>query len=98
MYYEGRLVKGARKTMFSYEADTVVIINQVKFPVYKYHYDEENTYDVGCNYYWAPGIGIVYFSSTAWNVSYRLFTNDTMKDKAITDIVIIIKNWQTRQQ
>ena len=98
IYCKGRLIQGASKTTFSYEGDTVVIVNQAKLLVYKYHYDEENTFDVGCNYYWVPDIGIIYFSSTAWNVSYRLFTNDAVKDSVITDIVSIVKNWQTHQQ
>ena len=96
MWFEGRMIKERSKTVFTFEADTVVEVNQVKFLVCKYHYDEEQTEDAGCNYYWVTGIGMVCFSSTAWDITYRLFSNDSETDKAIAGIVGSIQNWKKK--
>lgn len=95
MYVGEKLIRKASKTIFTFVADTVVIAGSQRVPLYKYFYDEAYTYDAGCNYYWCPEIGIVYFSSTAWGKGYRLYTNDAKTDSTITAVVGVIKSWNT---
>ncbi len=95
LYLGNKLIHKASKTIFTFAADTVVIAGSERVPLYKYFYEEPYTYDAGCNYYWCPDIGIVYFSSTAWGNSYRLYTNDAKTDSTITAVVDVIKSWNT---
>ena len=93
---DGKIISAGSKVIFKYIADTVIAISGTSYRIYKYLYDKANSVDAGCNYYWAPDFGIVYFESTAWNSYYRLYTRQKETDGKIAFMVDVIKHWKIK--
>lgn len=94
LHFKGKIIKRAGKKNLKYISDTSVKVNGKSFEIYWYLYDEENTYDVQCNYYWCPGVGIIYFKSLDWGISHRLYTQNKRTNIDVGHLVDVIKNWR----